>query len=84
MLQKYSLHIISLPFSGFQLWGRVPWDEEERSHGVHVTQGCKGDHTVKGTRPPIPITADHHHPGRPPLASPSSSSTAPTTAPYHQ
>lgn len=38
-----------LPFSGFQLWGRVPRDEEECSHWVHVTQGCKGDHRVQYT-----------------------------------
>lgn len=38
-----------LPFSGFQLWGWVPRDEEECSHWVHVTQGCKGDHRVQYT-----------------------------------
>lgn len=39
------LHI-SLPFPGFQLWGRVPWDEEECSHGMHVTQDCKRNHKL--------------------------------------
>lgn len=91
------LHI-SLPFSGFQLWGWVPWDEEECSHGVHVTQGCKGNHKLlKGTHPAPAVSLpqpDHtdpvrqkpDSPGREEQSStnnPTSNSTALATEPHH-
>ena len=33
----------SSPFFALQPGRRVPGDEEERSHGMHVTEGCKGE-----------------------------------------